>query len=308
VVRPDARRHPRPLKQSYSWGMTIGIGVLATGDRFKPDTVILVADTLGSYGDMYSTPGLRKMFVEADDNFFAVAADQIERASELVPMIRARLRELPRRDHGPIYDSLHHAVRDYYNQRATYEVLPKFMLTLEDWKSKKLDPDLRNTITREWHSFYFGSQLIIGTFADSGQALLYLVKGSSLKEHESGPPTVEFVTSSTLPGFTAIGSGAINAEFWLGYRNHTLSCSPKRAAYHAYEAKLMAESSAYVNDVTDMLVATRGGHVHLTKQKPESGDWSMSEFADLYKTYGPQSTEPLGIAPGSSDERDKLFQ
>jgi hypothetical protein len=288
--------------------MTIGIGVLGTGDQFKPDTVVLVADTLGSFGDEYSTPGLRKMYVEPNDRFFAVAADRIDKASELVPMIQNNLRALRYRDHGPIYDALHHAVRDYYNQRATYEVLPKFMLSFEDWKSGQLDPELRASVITEWQQFYFGCQLIVGAFADSGQALLYFIRGGSIKEQASGPSTVEFVTPSNFPGFAAIGTGATNAEFWLGYRNHTLGNSPKRAAYHAYEAKLMAESSAHVNEVTDMVVATRDGHFHLTKQKPESGAWSLSEFAELYKNYGPQSTDPLGIAPETSEKRDKLFK
>ncbi len=281
--------------------------MLATGSTFKPDTVILAADTLGSFGDTHSTPELHKLFVFPEDRFFAVAADNIDGASELVPMMQRNLRALPRREHGGIYDALHHAVRNYYNQRATYEVLPKFMLTYEDWASGKLDPTLRANVIEEWQHFYFGTQLIVGTFSDTGQALLYFVRGYALKEKPDGSTSVEFVNSVSIPGFAVIGTGAANAEFWLGYRRHTLGLSPKRAAYHAYEAKLMAESSAHVNEVTDMVIATKSQCHHLTKQKPTSADWSLEEFAELYKSYGPQSTQPLGIAPGSSEQRDDIF-
>jgi hypothetical protein len=247
------------------------------------------------------------MFVFPDAQLYAVACDRIERAAELMPMIKGNLQNLRHRDHGPIHDALHRSVRDYYNQRATYEVLPKFLLTPEQWMAEKIDDRLREQVMEEWIRFYFGCELIVGTFSDSGQALLYYIKGNALRENENGISTVEFVTSSSIPGFLAIGSGAHNAEFWLGYRKHTLSCSPKRAAYHAYEAKLMAESSAHVNELTEMLIATKEQRCHLTPKQPESEEWSLREYAKLYAEYGPRSTEPLGIPLGTSEKRDKLF-
>ena len=45
--------------------MTIGIGVLASeeGNELKPNRVILIADTKGSFGDSYSMNRLHKVFL-----------------------------------------------------------------------------------------------------------------------------------------------------------------------------------------------------------------------------------------------------
>jgi hypothetical protein len=287
--------------------MTIGIGALATGTKFKPDTIVLSSDTLGSYGDAYSTAKLHKMYVMPKDRLYVVACDEIERASELVPMMQQNIQKLQYRNHGPIYDALHRAVHTYYNQRATYEVLPKFMLTPEQFRTERIEDALRDRIIAEWMSFYSGCQLIVGTFADSGQALLYTIDGRANRQDDKSPPTVELVRSVSIPGFAAIGSGAGNAEFWLAYRDYTLSCSPRRAVYHTYEARLMAEKSAHVNDNVELLIATKDEHFRLTKQRPQSGEWSLGELSELFKKYGPQSTEPLGIPRGASKERDALF-
>ena len=287
--------------------MTIGIGALATGVKYKPDTLVLSSDTLGSYGDAYSTSELHKMYVLPKERLYIVACDEIDRASELVAMIQKNVEMLRHRNHGPIYDALHRAVYSYYNQRATYEVFPKFMLTPEQFRTERIEDALRDQIISEWMSFYFGCQLIVGTFADSGQALLYMIDGSANRRDDKSPSTVEFVKSVNFPGFAAVGSGAGNAQFWLGYRDYTLSCSPKRAVYHAYEARLMAEKSAHVNDNVELLIATKDEHFHLTRQRPQSGEWSLGGLSEQFKKYGPQSTLPLGIPRGASKERDELF-
>lgn len=47
--------------------MTIGVGVLATDAKHpaKPNTVVLMADTMGSYGDQFSHSRLHKTFEDA---------------------------------------------------------------------------------------------------------------------------------------------------------------------------------------------------------------------------------------------------
>src|ERR1039458_4158949 len=82
--------------------MTIGIGVLATGDEGRkteiiPDHAILISDTMGSFGDEYSHPRLHKRFDLPDEGLFIVAADQIDKAAEVVPMIKAVVAAVPRK-------------------------------------------------------------------------------------------------------------------------------------------------------------------------------------------------------------------
>src|SRR5437016_6089650 len=72
------------LENLWPWRdwMTVGIGVLAS-DKSNPDTVILVADTKGSFGEAYSMNRMHKIFTAPDIGLHAVAAGKIDRASEL---------------------------------------------------------------------------------------------------------------------------------------------------------------------------------------------------------------------------------
>jgi hypothetical protein len=70
--------------------MTIGIGVLASSETAtsRPNHLILIADTKGSFGEAYSMNRLHKLFVCPERRLFAVGADQIDRASELFEVIK----------------------------------------------------------------------------------------------------------------------------------------------------------------------------------------------------------------------------
>ena len=60
--------------------------------------------------------------------------------------------------------------------------------------------------------------------------------------------------------------------FWLGYRNHHLGFPVRRAAYHAFEAKIMAESSPFVNESMDILVADSSRWCILSNTLPAAGN------------------------------------
>jgi hypothetical protein len=305
-VSPVARpKTPQPVTHSrydesaknVSWlrrnWMTIGIGVLGTAtSKLKADTLAMVSDTLGSVGDFHSTSYLHKMFLFPDEKLYVVAADRIEKAAELVAMIRIRLRSLAVRNHGFIQHALNECVQDYRRQRMTYEVLPKHMVTLEQWLLP-MDEALRQAVMHDWMVFDMNCSLIVGTFTDEGQAILYEIPSVAAIQQEDGQVKMQFVNVSSFPGFCAIGTGAENANFWLCYRGHNLAHSPERSAYHAYEAKLMAESSPHVNEKIEMVIATAEGHVHLTDRKPQQGEWSLATFKGMFEQYGPKSTEAL---------------
>ena len=48
-----------------------------------------------------------------------------------------------------------------------------------------------------------------------------------------------------FPGYSTIGTGGDNAQFWLNYRRQVLVINVKRSAYHAYEAKRMASKNPH---------------------------------------------------------------
>ena len=271
--------------------MTIGIGVLATEGAVKPDTLVLVSDTLGSaLEDTASTQRLHKMFVSESDGLYAVAADNINNAGELFPRIQHFLRRETTRSHGSIFLAIHSAVHDYHRWRIGKEVLPKYSWIAGDLEAEETKELVRDECMR----FNLGCELIVGAFDDSGMALLFETYSVGHTDHEDGaPPTMVLARGNTIPGFTVIGKGRDSADFWLNYRNHALSYSPRRAAYHAYEAKRMAENSPYVNDKIELLIANKTGHVRLDDKTPVKRGWSLEEMREMFSNYGPRSTDGL---------------
>lgn len=274
--------------------MTIGIGVLASGDEGRrrgviPDHLILISDTMGSFGDAYSHPRLHKRFDLPEHKAYIVAADRIDKAAELVPIIEQELSGVPmeRRNYGDILRAICMACFKYKVQRFTLQVLPKHRLPPEMIDPMKVPQELRDTLAQEWESLSIEADLIVGAFDFNGQAHLIVVDGAK--------GTAE---GGSLPGFTAIGSGFPNAMYWLAHRHHTLGMKPLRALYHAYEAKLMAADAPNVNEHIDILVANAEGSWSCTSHTPLSEIARVAEFpldslTELFAKYGPQSTDEL---------------
>jgi hypothetical protein len=125
--------------------------------------------------------------------------------------------------------------------------------------------------------------MIVGGFNAIGQAFLLPVEGDGI------------ITNIGFPGFGAIGSGLSNAMFWLSYRNQNLGLTLKTSAYHALEAKIMAESSPFVNEKLDVLVAARGKWTFISDSKPvpEGAAFNLNELRAMLSVYRPKCTDDL---------------
>jgi hypothetical protein len=150
----------------------------------------------------------------------------------------------------------------------------------------------RENVTNEWQTFTPSLQMLVGTFHESGIALLYMIGRF--------PESFAWVHPCQYPGHMTIGSGAYNAELWLNFRSQQLGNNPKQSAYHAYEAKVMAASSPTVNDNTEIVLAFADRHYILSEEKPEveGCPFSLVELRELYPKYGPQNTAQLGHQKG----------
>lgn len=266
--------------------MTIGISALCTL-KAPQDCFILASDKLGSFGDEFSTRRHAKMFVQGEhDCCFAVCAGSVENAGELVGKIVLEWRKLPERYYGGLRAGLQEAVNQYKKYRFVMDVLPRYALGLnEDWRLLAEQLGITQELLKSWNEFDIGCELLVGTFASTGQAHVYSI--SSLAEIES----------LTAPGFSAIGSGASNAMFWLAYREQASGMSLLRSAYHVYEAKLMAEQSAHVGiDDIEMLIATPTMWYKMSDKAPTSEGCpiSLTQIKELWNKFGPSTTESLG--------------
>ena len=177
--------------------MTIGIGVLATGTGFKPDTLILVSDTRGSVGDSYTTPGLHKLSKFPSEKLYAVASGSMERAAELLGVIQHEFSVLRVRDHGPINSALLSAVMKYRTERGWNEIFPNFLVTKGEWYSNTIDREQRAQVLEAWRRFDVGCDLIVGTFSDTGQALLYLIPSAGVLDDYTNPTAICHVLLKT---------------------------------------------------------------------------------------------------------------
>jgi len=267
--------------------MTIGIGLLGSepsSTGVVPNQIILIADTMGSFGDTDSHPRLHKTFVLGDLDICAVAANQIDKASGLMAMVESHMRLLSPHTKvlGQITNSIQMACFLFKREQFISHVFPKYRLEPNVFApDDKIPASLDPTIQKEWEEFDIGCDVIFGVFDHRGQASLLYVEGCSA--------TVE---TATFPGYAAIGTGLDKAMFWLSYRRHNLTMSAKLSAFHAYEAKLMAESSAHVNEHIDLIIARHGAFWSQTSHDagppPPECPITLRELERMREEFGPK--------------------
>lgn len=278
--------HEATLVWPWRDWMTIGIGVLASeGEGMKPNQLVLIADTQGSFGEVYSMNRLHKIFLAPEIRAYAVGADQMDRAAELFEVIKdmSKVIEGGTERYGSTLETIGAAADLYKRVRFKLDVLPRFARIPQSLPDMFTDTDLTPSLLEEWRKYDFGCQMLVGAFNKNGQAVLVSIDGTGEIEN------------LTFPGFAAVGSGFHNAMFWLSYRNHNLGFPVRRAAYHAYEAKIMAESSAYVNEKLDILLASAQKWAFVSDSTPTKGEppITISELREMFLKYGPKETESL---------------
>ena len=263
--------------------MTVGIGVLAS-QKTIPDTAVLISDTKGSFGQTHSMNRLHKIFSCREVGLYGIGAGKIDRASELFGLIRDAISQIfSEKRHGDLLDAVHAGSDLYKRMRFRFEILPQHAHPPHSVPVQFREADLTPNLLEKWRNFYFGCQMVVAAFNKQGQPTLFRLDGTG------------GVENFTFPGFTAVGVGAQNAMFWLSYRNHNLSMSVKRAAYHAFEAKLMGESSPFVNEKVDVLIVNSEGFANLTdfKPAPKHAPITLEILRKMFKQYGPKETAAL---------------
>jgi hypothetical protein len=153
--------------------------------------------------------------------------------------------------------------------------------------SEDTSRDQQREVTEAWQQYDVGFHLLVATFNDDGQALMYLI--ARMEDSRA------WVHRLFFPGIATIGLGAHAANFWLNYRRQVWGCSVRQSAYHAYEAeRLTTEPSSDVN--MELVIATKEKTFHLTHDVPELDGCpvSFSELEKMFSKYGPRDTNDLG--------------
>jgi hypothetical protein len=251
---------------------------------------------------------LHKLYQEDDAKFYSVCANRVEMASELVPMFIANIKALPKRTHGGITEGLNIAVHGHRTQHFKWDIMAQRYSFLHPSPQGMipLTPNSEPKILEDWQAFDVGAEMIVGTFDETGQALLYSIG----PQYDKNGAVQGLVHLHEFPGHWSIGTGAYNANFWLNYRQHTLGRSIRQSAYHAYEAKIMASKSPTVNDNIEIVVATLEKSWLLTKETPEREgcEVSLLELEKMFNKYGPQNTHDLGYKTNPVTSRKSAGQ
>lgn len=283
--------------------MTIGIGVLCSSQPKpytpRPDSVILVADTMGST-QTDSTDDLHKMWINDDLGIWAVGAGMLEYSGEIIAMMENEIKAI--RDagsditHGRISTALNKCAHIHKSQHFNWDVMPKLSIVSASDSGGQMnmlalaDP---KRLLEEWQSFYLSLNMVIATRDVTGQMYLYKV-GHFTDEY--GGISGKTVSLSEFPGYATIGTGGQNANTWLDYRRQVLGLNAKQSAYHAYEAKQMAARAPTVNDKIEIAVVLPNGTHHLSEENPvlDGCPVSLPELDAMFLRFGPRKTEDLG--------------
>jgi hypothetical protein len=232
---------------------------------------------------------------------YAVAAGQVDRAGELLAAIDKALNTLRKdqRSHGEIMRTTASVCYGYKRGKFTTHEFPKLRLPPEELDPITVSPELNAIVQEQWQRYSIGCDLILVVFCNNKSPTMLQVSGV---HHEIG--------NMVIPGFAAIGVGEDKAIFWLSRRQQHFGQSPLRAGYHAYEAKIMAEASAHVNEHLDIIVATNDEHWFCTTHKSahrfkEHPEINLRNLKRLRKRYGPRDTSKLGTTLLASERQNR---
>jgi len=267
--------------------MTIGIGVLCSTRGLLPDAIVLISDSMGST-ETDSTNVLSKMFTRG--NVHGVAADSVSVAAELFYAIATQIESLQApKEHGKIWKAINLAVNGVRSEKFLWQVLRNEHVIENEHMGRVFQSD-NDKIQEAWSRYYIGATLLIGTFDDEGQALLYYVGAL-----EGAPGLVHFMQ---FPGHCSIGMGLQNADAWLNYRQQALNLGVKQSLYHAYEASRMAASAPSVNREIEITIALKDDHSYFGKDRSYPGRYmtSIVELEGMYRAYGPQDTSGISLS------------
>ena len=276
--------------------MTIGIGVLCSTQPKphspRPDAIVMIADTMGST-DTDSTDDLHKMWIDDDLKLYIVGAGNLDLCGELVVTLENEIKELPTRSHGAISGAINKAYQMHRAQHFQWDIVwNKLQIPLVGNVADA------NQVKREWQQFHLGIHMLVATFDHTGQAYLYLV--GKFADVDKVVHLCEF------PGYSVIGTGGGNAQFWLNYRRQVLGQSIRQSAYKAYEAKRMPARAPTGNDKIEIAIVLHDKTFHLSEENPVISGCPVSipELDAMLRKYGPRKTDDLGHAkPPSVPQR-----
>ncbi len=257
--------------------------VAAVCDNGK--SIVLVADKLIGFQFVEAQPDIKKIIQVHKNWWIMFAAEDISPVFEIADSIKADLR---RKRNLKIEDLEEVAGRCYEEARigrAVHKHLKRWgMNPLDFVKSgrKTLGTRVFNRLRRRIVKFDLRLELIVAGFDSTGQAKLFRVDDDEPQRQD-------------IPGFCAIGSGALAADYIMTYRGELYVETPlRKAIYYVLEGKYFGESAQGVGTRTDVYILRDG-------MKP----LALDEDEVIEKKLFPLCEK---LAPGDMDNRPTVIR
>jgi 20S proteasome alpha/beta subunit len=176
----------------------------------------------------------------------------VSNATDVILMARRAEKQLESHASFDVSESIAKAYQKARLRTAAARFLANRGWTIEDYRqfgAKQLPPDTYATIDAQISVYNFDADLILAGFGeeDLGPSILTVKNPGVCIDHSK-------------IGFWCVGTGSTAAQMSLFSREYAWSCSPERAAYYVYEAKVAAEHATGVGKTTDIHLIRRGAN------------------------------------------------
>lgn len=214
------------------------------------DAIVLVADKMIGAGFVESQPDIQKVIKVHRDWWVMFAGDDISPVFEITDLVR---NEIERR-RSLYVENVEEAVEQSYEsariKRAIYKYLNRWHMDVDKFVASgraMLGKRLFTRTRRDIRDFNIDLELIVAGFDRNKEARIFSV------DREGN------VRRQDLPGFCAIGSGSLAAEYIMMYRGELCNKSLLREAiFYALEGKYFGEQASGVGTRTDMFILRAG--------------------------------------------------
>ncbi len=232
--------------------------VAALCDQAK--SIILVSDKMVGMGMIEGQPDIMKVFWLHKDWRLMIAGDDIAPAFPIVDDIRAKL--------GKKSVSVSRMMKTAYEcYRAEREGLAEAIhlaplgWTMKQFNSPQASAVLqssRKEIATKLANQRLEVDLIVAGFDDRGKGHVFSLEGYDGR----GRPS-----RHDIPGYHAIGSGAVGATYMMAYREVSSSMPLRLVLYYAIEGKFFGERAGGVGTRTDAFIMRAGEQFFRIKEK-----------------------------------------
>jgi len=208
--------------------------------------LVLVADKMIGVGYVEGEPDIEKLQRLHPRWWVMIAGDDVAPAFPIIDRAKELLGD------GPVnVDSVTDAMKIAYDQQRTKEAESVY-LKPRDWKMERFNregsqilSDYRE-LAAKISEYELSVKFIIAGFNRDGKAYILSIDGDDKRAEPR---------RHDIPGFCAIGSGAIGAVYMMFYRDLSPDLKARQALYHVLEAKYFGEQASGVGPRTDMYIA-----------------------------------------------------